>query len=162
MALQFSDINEIIIDDIKEALRLQGHHLTGALERSLTPRESKSTDNYTISAEAFGYIKDLEEGVRPEHIAVDAQAIKEMTGYVELRMGYTGKYAVKVAIAILNKQRKEGMPTQSSYQYSKTGERLDAVSDLFRENRQVYDNMVDDRVVDNLDEQFLTIKKGTI
>ncbi|MGN6438174.1 MAG: hypothetical protein ACTHMM_16660 [Agriterribacter sp.] len=162
MPLQFDDINEIIIDDIKEALRLQGHHLTGALERSLTPDTTKEANGYSISAEALAYIKDLEEGVRPEHIAVDAAAIREMTRYVELRMGYTGKYAIKVAIAILNKQRKEGMPTQNSYQYSQTGERLDAVYDTFKENGATYNTMIDDEVVGELDNQFHTIKSGSV
>lgn len=160
--LSFDEVNDIIIDDIKEALRLQGHHLTGTLERSLTPNVTKGGQGYSVSAEALGYIKDLEEGVRPEHIAVDAAAIRDMTRYVELRMGYTGKYAIKVAIAILNKQRKEGMPTQNSYQYSKTGERLDAISDLFKDNGSTYNNLINDEVVSGFDEEFHKIKSGTI
>lgn len=160
MPLKFDNINTKIIADIIEELRLQGHHLTGALERSLTDKVSKDGNGYTLSAEALGYIKELEEGVRPEHIATDARAIAEMTRYVELRNIATGKKAIKIAIAILDKQRIEGMPTRNSYQYSQTGERLDAIHDLFKVKGSQYLSDVETVVVDTLDDEVRLIPSG--
>lgn len=155
----FHPANQAIIDDIKKELRLQGHYLTGALESSLTPKEINENGGVTLTASALGYLEDLEKGISPNNISA---TVEEMTRYVNLRMGYTGKYAIKVAIAILKKQRKEGSPTKASYEFTKTGERKFAVEDTFYNNQPRYVNMLDDATIGSLDNSFTQIKSGTI
>lgn len=158
----FSPANLAIIEDIKKELRLQGHYLTGTLEHSLHPHEISESGSVSLTAEAAAYIENLEKGIKPEHIGITAKSISEMTRYVELRMGYTGKNAAKVAIAILKKQQKEGNPTKSSYQFSETGFRTEAVQDVFYKNNDRYFGMVDQAAITSLDSAAPTEKKATI
>jgi hypothetical protein len=158
----FEPANRAIIEDIKKELRDQGHYLTGALEASLQEREVAENGGVTLTAEALAYIEDLEKGLAPNQIDFSAAGIQKMTRYVELRMGYSGKYAVKVAIRILKKQLKEGNPTKNSYQYSKTGFRTEAVRDVFDSKSNRYIGMIDDAAIGSLDQSFHTIKSGTI
>ena len=93
----FAEANKEITDDIKEELRLQGHFLTGALERSIREIVIETPNGFQLTASAAEYMTDLEEGVPSHHISLNLKSIQEMTRYVELRMGYKGKYAEKVA-----------------------------------------------------------------
>jgi hypothetical protein len=158
----FDPANDAIIADIKNELRLQGHYLTGALEASLRSREISENGNIILTAQSLSYLEDLEEGIPGNEIGTDPASIAEMTKYVQLRMGYTGKYAIKVALAILRKQQLEGNPTNASYEYSKTGDRLDAVKETFRQNQGKYIEMIDTPAVNSLDTIFNQTKSGTI
>ncbi|RFM30032.1 hypothetical protein [Deminuibacter soli] len=159
---KLSQLNLEIISNIKQELRLQGHFLTGALEQSLHDAIAQLPDGVDLQATALGYIEDLEKGVPSNHIAIDATSIAAMTRYVQLRMGYKGKQATKVAIAILKKQQKEGMPTRNSYQFSKTGNRLESVADTFYKNDNRYTGMIDNVVIGELDAEFNKTKSGIV
>lgn len=158
----FHPANDAIIADIKKELRLQGHYLTGALEASLVDREIEEAGGITLTAEALGYLEDLEKGIDASLIDINSKSLAEMTRYVELRMGYRGSYAQKVAYAILRKQQKEGNPTTGSYAFTKTGERTKAVTETFEKNDNKYFGMIDSAAVGSLDESFNEIKSGTI
>lgn len=155
-------VNREIISDLKTELRLQGHYLTGALEASLRPRIDTDGKEQVLTASAAGYLEDLEKGKRANEISMDAKSIADMTRYVKLRMGYTGNRATQVAIAILRKQQKEGMPTAASYQYSQTGERKFAVEDTFYNHQAKYTEMLDNGVFGDLDKSFHKTKSGKI
>ena len=152
----FIQANKAIIEDIKRELRLQGHYLTGALEASLHAKEITEGDIIHLTAEA------AEKGVPANHIEISSATLAAMTKYVQLRMGYQGRKASQVAYRILQKQQEEGMPTKASYQYSKTGDRLDAVDDTFRKNDTRYFDLIDQVTFGGLDTEFATIKTGTI
>jgi hypothetical protein len=139
-------------DNLKKELRDQGHYLTGALERSISSKQSNAGGKTVIEGQALDYAEDLFEGKRPEHI--DESDIKGLTKYAELRFGYTGNRAIKAAVAIARKHRKEGMPTKASYQYSSTGERLDADVEAFNKNEDVYDQLLETGVSNEID-QFI-------
>ena len=158
----FEAVNQEIIQDLKTELRQQGHYLTGALEASLAPREITESGKRILTASAAGYLEALEKGIPSYQISMDASSIADMTRYVSLRMGFRGKKAQQVAVAIIRKQRKEGMPTNNSYQYSKTGERKFAVEDTFYNNQPKYTRMLDDGVTGTLDQSFHHIKSGTV
>ena len=93
----FEPANNAINADIKAELRAQGHYLTGALEASLKSREIDESGNIVLTAEALGYIKDLETGLNPDQLDMSNSRLQELTRYVELRMGYRGSKAVHVA-----------------------------------------------------------------
>lgn len=158
----FEPVNDIIIADIIKELRDQGHYLTGALEASLKEREVAEAGGVTLTAEALAYLEDLEKGLAPNQIDDSVAAINEMAKYVSLRMGYTGKKAIQVAVAIIRKQQKEGNPTRNSYKYSKTGSRTEAVEGVFYENRERYTGLVDTAAIGSLDKDFSSIQSGTI
>lgn len=158
----FNPANKVIAEDIKTELRLQGHYLTGALEASLHEKEIHENGGITLTAQALEYIEDLEKGIPGFRIGLDDKSISEMTRYVQLRLGYQGKKAIKVAIAILKKQQKEGNPTKGSYAFTQTGFRTEAVSDTFDKHQAKYIAMIDEPAIGSLDNIFHEIKSGTI
>lgn len=157
----FETANRQIIDDIKKELRLQGHYLTGALEASLLEREIAENGGVTLTAEALGYLEDLEKGIAGENINIAAR-MNDMVRYVNLRLGYFGKKAQQVAFLILRKQRQEGMPTSGSYAFTKTGFRKEAVEQTFEHNQPKYVDLIDTAAIGALDNIFSEIKSGTI
>lgn len=143
--------NEAIVADLINELKLQGHHLTGALEESIKPQEIAENGGITLTAEAAGYLETLEKGIAPENIQITPAALAQMTQYVTLRMGYQGSKATQVAYLILKKQREEGNPTKNSYSFSQTGDRKNAIADTFQKNEGHYTDLIDTAVINQLD-----------
>jgi hypothetical protein len=155
--------NRNIVEDIKIELEAQGHSLTGATINSITP--SISYDNGTIALEAYGLsvIIFLDKGVSAANIPFSGAKgkgggtsayIQGLTRYAMLRFGLDEKKALGVAFAIATKHKREGMPTKASYQYSETGERLNAVEIVFKENKDKYDHELGDAVDTMITEVF--------
>lgn len=157
----FVAVNETIISDIKKELELQGHYLTGALEASFKNLEIDEAGNIVLTAEALGYLEDLEQGIPASEIDIAAK-FNEMVRYVNLRFGYFGSKANSVAYLILRKQAKEGMPTSGSYAFSKTGERTKAVEETFNNNDEKYTGMLDEAAIGSLDNEFSQTKSGVL
>jgi hypothetical protein len=142
-------------DNLKKELRDQGHYLTGALERSISSKHISAGGKTVIEGQALDYAEDLFEGIRPEHINPNDPAyIKGLTEYAQKRFGKSGKSAIKAAVAIARKHSQEGMPTQNSYNYSNTGERLFADVEAFNKNEDVYDQLLETGVSKEID-QFI-------
>lgn len=139
-------------NDLKKELRAQGHYLTGALEQSIQSQQISSGNKSVIEMSALDYADDLFEGVPPEHI--DESNIAGLIKYAEKRFGYSGKQAIKAAVAIARKHRKEGMPTKNSYNYSSTGERLFANEEAFDKNQSEFDQLLESGVSQEID-QFI-------
>jgi hypothetical protein len=140
-------------DDLKKELRDQGHYLTGALERSIRSRQTSSGGKVVSEIEALDYAADLFEGVPAEHIdPYDPQYLKGLTEYAKKR--FPGQPAFKIAVAIALKHSKEGNPTQASYEFSKTGERLFANVEAYNKNESEYAQFLEEGVSKELD-QFI-------
>ena len=157
----FNPANHEIVNDIRKELRLQGHYLTGALEASLIEHEISENGGVTLTAEALGYLEDLEKGIPADQINIAAK-MDEMVRYVNLRMGYFGKKAQQVAYLILRKQRQEGNPTSGSYAFSQNGFRTEAVEKTFDQNQPKYIDMIDVAAIGSMDDSFTQIKSGTV
>ena len=118
---------------IAEEWKKQGHNLTGKFVNELTYNISTNSESTKIdlidgNENAYGVI--LNKGVPADKIpfspgsgAKSSKYIAGLTNYAKLRMGASDKDAVSIAFAIAHKHKKEGMPTQASKKYSKTGER---------------------------------------
>jgi hypothetical protein len=135
--------------DLKKELRDQGHYLTGTLERSIQSKQTTSGGKTVIEIEALDYADDLFEGKPPEHI--DQSDIAGLTVYAQKRFGLSGKSAIKAAVAIARKHREEGMPTQNSYQFSSTGERLFANVEAYNKNEAEYNQFLETGVSSEMD-----------
>lgn len=128
-----------IIEAIKNEWVLQGHHLTGGFEDKLSyeivTEENKVTlFIYDNTARVHGKI--LNKGVPAEKIPFspgsgkkESKYIQGLAKYAKLRMGATDKEALSIAFAIAYTHLEEGMPSQGSYKYSKTGKRTEFVDD---------------------------------
>lgn len=147
---------------IAEQFALQGHTLTGAAERSLSFTLNAQANNVSIEGKAVEYMADLNEFTPPEHIEFSAESRREMTAYVEKRMGYTGVRAEQVAVMILNKQKKEGRPTKASSQYSANGERIGFIEDANTDPGNRTDEIIDHGIDDMMEHYFSKQKSETV
>lgn len=148
----------IINSEIAHQLREQGHHLTGSLEASL----NGAIVGDTLFGEAKAYIRKLETGVPASEIVINSQALDEMVKYVELRMGYRGSKAEKVAYLILKKQSEEGSPTSNSYNFSNTGERKHVITISFKEKEKELDSYVMKGIDDIINQEFRKQKSESL
>lgn len=143
-----------LIADLQQELRDQGHYLTGTLERSMQSFQTENGVKVDSEVIALDYLQKLDEGVPGYQI--DESDITGLTRYATLRFGKTGKAAIKAAIAIARKHRKEGMPTRNSYQFSKNGERLDSIELSYetKENDQLIEQGISGEIEDYIDKTF--------
>jgi hypothetical protein len=127
-------LNKVLILELKD----QGHHLTGALERSINSayRVIEKSRETELNGYALDYAQDLEtgEGKLP--------SISELFKYFKLR-GLNDNEASRAAILTFKKQAKEGMPTKASSRFSKTGERKHFIQRAWNENQQKVDSLID-------------------
>lgn len=159
----FHPVNRDIIEDIKKELRLQGHHLTGALEASLVEREIAEAGGISLTAQALGYLEELENYTPAENIRIGSVEFENLKGWVLLRGMAKDTYtAGLIATAIVKKWKKEGRPTEGSRAFSDTGERTHAVETVFERNQSNYFEMIDDAALGSMDKSFHELKSGTI
>ena len=118
--------------ELQDKLEKQGHGRKGS---------SKLIDSmeYQIRGAALLYIADLlvedygifvDKGVTSERIPYQEGSGKKTSKYIQglikfwLRKGLSAKNAKSAAFALAKKHKKEGMPTRSSFRFSKDGTRL--------------------------------------
>lgn len=116
--------------EIRKELRSQGHVLTGTLERSIdvVTEETGSALIFLIVMEKYG--EAIDTGVASSRIPYTRGSGKKTSDYIEglkvfwrLR-GLSPKEAERASFATANKHKAEGMPTKTSYNFSKNGRRL--------------------------------------
>lgn len=151
-------ISQKTITDLQKELRDQGHYLTGALERSMEAFLTENGQKVEAEVIALDYLQKLDEGVPGYQI--DESDIAGLTRYATLRFGKTGKAAIKAAIAIARAHRREGMPTKNSYQFSKNGERLDAIDLSYdtKGNDVLVEKGISDEIDDYINKVFTNTK----
>ena len=142
-----------IAERIKEEFVKQGHSMTQEWENNVIAEEDN--DN-SASVWAYGYGLVLNEGVTADRIPfggngtssnTESKYILGLVRFAKLRKpGISDKQALRMAFAIANVQKMEGMPTDNSFQYSTTTERKGfiAVSEI------LYIADLDDKVFDGL------------
>lgn len=145
--------SKVINDLIKKEHTAQGHHLTGTLERSL---EGEVIKNNLIGRAVY-YAKTLNEGVLPENIS--SKSIPGLVKYFILR-GLNPQDAQRAAFLTFRKWKREGMSTQASKRFSKTGGRQNFIEAAFLnpEIDQHFISLFDFAV----DEQYKKNKSETI
>lgn len=161
----FKPANDAIIADIKTELRLQGHYFTGALEASLMDKEIEEAGVIILTAEALGYLEDLEHGIPSSGINFNNIDFDKLADWVRIKSAWRGcspKAALKIAWAIAKKWRKEGFELAGAIPYSKTGRVDSAVQETFAKNDDKYFGMIDNVAIGSLDDSFNQIKSGTI
>lgn len=125
------DLKKELIKNIVE----QGHNLTNTLIKSLNYTIEENKEFIEINYFGEHYAKYLEKGVPASKIpfakgsgAKKSKYISALINYAMLRFKVDNKEAKKIAFAIANKHKREGMPTKNSYIFSKTNERLKFVT----------------------------------
>lgn len=145
-------LDKSLEQDLKVQLRLQGHYLTGELERSITSELDADGNGVTLDVEAADYINQLETGLSPDEIVFDEAYTSGILRYVQLRFKVFGKEAIAIANRIISKHAREGMPTLDSYKFSETGERTRVLEETYDSHEEEYDQIVEDSLGYELDE----------
>lgn len=121
----------ILDDNIRKEFRAQGHHLTGAWENSVKSSVVVTPDGAMVEGFANTYGSIVNAGTTPARIPFGgtgtgnggtSKYIQGLINYFKLR-GLSDKEAVRAAFATAHVQKREGMSTIGSRQYSGTGER---------------------------------------
>ncbi len=154
-------INEILRQEMVD----QGHHLTGAMEESLTS-ETKSTAKQDImQGLAIGYTKFVDQG-----FPAKSASFKQVPFLIDffVKRGFSlvarsGEFsAVAMAFATVQKWKKEGMPTRSSARFSKTGARTNMIANAFVGSASKIDNFMTDGFDFLVTEKFKKERDETI
>jgi len=125
MEAQLAKIGDLLVVAFREELKEQGHFLTGRLNRSI---EARIRTNI-VQIFANDYALYLDSGVKPNRIPFgggggkSSQYIQGLMAYAMQRFKVNAKEATKIAFAIANVQKRQGMPTKRSFRFSKNGKR---------------------------------------
>lgn len=106
---------------IRKELRVQGHYLTGSLERSLVDKVTIGVDGTRIEGTALHYARFLNDGFGPDK--ANWGQLPFLIKYFK-RRGLSQKEAERAAGGTIMTWMKEGMPTDNSKVYSRTNNRL--------------------------------------
>lgn len=144
MGLQSDILNqagEVYRKALQEESTAQGHYLTGSLQRRQTLTVSESPDRSSAALSMPGYGFYVNNGVAPANVpfqegsgAKHSKYIDALTRFWELR-GLVGQEAVSAAFALAKKHKREGMPTNGSYLFSRTGQRKNFVEVAIKKNQ---------------------------
>lgn len=154
--------------ELKSKLEAQGHGKRGS---------SKLIDSIDFEIEAGAqiivagmYMEDyyifVEKGVRANRIPFSGRGkgkgttskyIQNLIRYWRFKRGLSGKEAVRAAFATANKHKKEGMPTRSSFKYSKDGTRLGFVESTLNKFEEKVFEILERRVGNNVEIAFTNV-----
>lgn len=142
----------------------QGHYLTGAMDESLSTEIIKKGKIDKMEGFAVYYTQFVNDGVPAESASYKQAPF--LIKYFEQRgfpyYSTTGPSAVSLAFATINKWKKEGMSTQASKRFSKTGARQHMVEAAFTGGQQKIDEYMNNSFDFSIDEQFSQTKSETI
>lgn len=131
-------IAPIILRVLEEEYEQQGHRLTGNLAKSLETNITSTAVSATVQVLMLEYGRYISDGVPASRIpyspnsgAKTSRYIQGLTDFAQKRFNVGQKEATRIAFAIARKQKQEGMPTRSSFKYSKNGRRTGAIEAAF-------------------------------
>lgn len=144
---------------VKNESEKQGHYLTGALDKSFEYDMTLNSKEQILTGNAAHYIKYLNEGVKAESVSFNQFPF--VFEFFKLR-GLDEEEAKIAAGATINKWMKEGMPTEASKKYSKTGSRKNLLESAFTEHGHKLDEHISNSFDFAVDEQYKMEKSETI
>jgi hypothetical protein len=155
------DIGEVVKDAVKEAFRIQGRSLTGALINSIDYNVTSTIDSTKIEFSLLEYGMILNYGVTPDRIpysrgsgAKGSKYIDGLKAYAKLRFSVNDKTALQIAFAIANKHKKYGMPLDG-----KTGAVNEGIENSMKEVNQLIDDAFSELIRIIFVEPFAEIQK---
>lgn len=149
---------------VKE-IKAQGHSLSGALEASINGRVENTEATGTI----VDYGNILNAGTSSSRIPFSgisgrggtSKYIQGLIAFFKLR-GLGDKEAKSAAFATAQVQRKEGMSTQASSRFSKTGKRQNFIEVSFEKSEPIIDKIISDGMDEIFNQQFNKQKSEVI
>lgn len=150
--------DKFIREKLHKQLRVQGHYLTGNLERSIVGTITIAPAVTVLECTPLTYGWYVDRGVPAAKIPFGtgggrgggtSKYIQGLIAYFKLR-GLDDKEAKRAAFATANKHKKEGMSTAASAAYSSTGKRNHFINAV----KGAIEGGVDKVVSDGYDKMF--------
>lgn len=164
----YRDIITLLDTSLQKELRAQGHYLTGSLEASINGRIYPIAGGYEMRGYALYYGNILDEGVRPDRIPFELSGNGGTSQYIAgliafwRKRGLSPKEAKSAAFATAIKHKKEGMSTEASSKYSKTGFRNMFIKIVEKHTDRELDRRMDVGIESLVDAKFNSQKSETI
>lgn len=165
--MTIDQIIENLLEDIRGDLRKeyeqQGHKLSGRLIRELRIEVTNSVSGTVGRIYAVPYARYLETGVAPSKIPFSPGSGKRTSKYIEALIDYWKKRgrtpadAKRAAFATANKHKREGMPTRSSFKFSRNGRRTGAIREVRKANEQRVISIIQEELSNDI---RVTISEG--
>ena len=151
----FSMINNFI----KEEFRAQGHSHTGAFESSFTPEIRFVGKVSILSVYALRYGMAVNTGLLPSQIT--KRMIPGLIQYF-IQKGYSLQEASVFANRTFKKWKQEGMSTQASKRFSKTGARQNFLESAFTMNEHEINEHITNLFDFSIEQEYRKTKTETI
>lgn len=143
IATDVERIEQILSEVLMDEWEAQGHAMTSKVVKEIDYRTKYETNSLILSGMIYPYGNIIAAGVKPGKVPFGGKRgrtslyIQALQNYAKQRMGIQDEQkSLSVAFAIAKTQKKEGMPTYSSYSFSRTGKRTDWVEEAFRKNEE--------------------------
>jgi hypothetical protein len=155
----YQSAERLINQVLRKEMIDQGHHLTGAMEDSLSIKISRSDKVDTMEGFAAYYAHFVNEGV-----AAASASFKQVPFLIEYfkKRWLPENEATSAAFATVKTWMKEGMPTQASKRFSQTGSRTNMVDNAFVGAQPVIDGFIGDGLDFIVEESFQKEKTETV
>lgn len=137
----------------------QGHHLNGAMEESFSSEISQTKKADTMEGFAVYYTQFVNDG-----FPAASASFKQVPFLIEYfkKRGLGEKEATGAAFATVKVWMKQGMPTQASKRFSKTGSRQNMIESAFVGNESKIDEYIGNGLNFVVEERFQLEKSETI
>jgi hypothetical protein len=155
-----------IADFVKEQLKIslanQGHNLTGSLMNSIDYVVTVNKDAMIYGFEMLDYGIIVNRGVKANKIPYSGSTGRGGTSkYIEALIAYGKKRnvdnAISFAFAVAATHKREGMPTQASSRFSRSGRRTMFIAEVIIEMEKQIPSLIERYLFEKIDSYFVEI-----
>jgi hypothetical protein len=145
IATQIERLEQVITESLLNEWEAQGHSMTGKIVRDIEYKVKEETNRMILQGFMYPYGNIIAAGISESKIPYSGRTgrggtslyIQALQNYAKVRMGISDeKKSLSIAFAIATSQKKHGMPTPRSYNYSSTGKRRDWIEEALKNNEQ--------------------------
>lgn len=129
----------IITQSIITELKLQGHLFLEELEQSM--KDGILVSDTILDGYAIDYIERMDLGVAASDLGDRKRHYEALTLFY-MKLGFPQKEAQKKALILSHYHYKEGVPSEYSKKYSKTGERRFFIEAAWQKSQPLVDEVI--------------------
>jgi hypothetical protein len=160
---EFERLVADLIEALQDEYKAQGHVLTGRLIKSIDSEVRETARAFEGEISLLPYARYLERGVKARNIPYSPGSGKKSSKYIQalinyfLKRGKGAKESKRAAFATAMKHKKEGMPTRSSFRFSKNGRRKFAIRETIEGEGKKIVQKFSDRMAERISSEIESI-----
>lgn len=146
IAVLTTELENVLSNALQAEWIAQGHEMNGKIISAIDYVVKQETNTLTLTGMMYPYGNIIAAGTKKEKIPFSPPSgrggtslyIQALQNYVKLRMRISDeKKSLGIAFAIAQTQKREGMPTRGSYNFTSSGKRLDWIEEAFKNNEEL-------------------------